>query len=242
MNLKRAVKNLTTRLGIEITRTGANTGKHQQRAMLLNHLAVDLVLDVGANVGQYASIHLRDWTGYTGRIASFEPVESCFAKFAGAALADTAWTAMPYGLSDVAGPRTINVPVGQEDLSSLHGYTTVGEKMTETTTTTAQEIDLRRLDDEIDALAKPADRLALKVDVQGHEAAVLRGAAETLKRVVLVEIEMPLVAMYDGQETFADLLAILADAGFSPVGMSSNYVDPETGRAMDADVFLVRLG
>jgi FkbM family methyltransferase len=238
--LKRAAKAAAAKLNVEIGRPGPN--RHAQRAVLLRHLGVDLVLDVGANVGQYAGIHLREWTEYDGRIASFEPVSGCYAQCAAAAQADADWVTLPYGLSDAEQTASITVPAGQEDLSSLHGFTEAGGKMIETTTTSAEQVPLRRLDDVIGDIAKPDDRLALKIDVQGHEAAVLRGAARTLERVVLVECEMPLVRMYDSQETFAELLATLSAAGFAPVGMQSNYVDPASGYAMDADVFLVRLG
>jgi FkbM family methyltransferase len=206
---------------------------------LLRHLDIDLVLDVGANEGQYARTHLRDWTGYRGRIASFEPVKACYAACASGARNDAAWATFAYGLSDTEVTRDITVPNGQTDLSSLHHPTTTGKRMIDAGSQT-EPVLLRRLDDAISEVARPADRLALKIDSQGHEAAVLRGATDTLPRVALVECEVPLVRMYEGQETLAELLAILAAAGFSPVGIESNYVDPETGFAMDADAFFVR--
>jgi FkbM family methyltransferase len=236
--LTRAAKAAASKFNVEIGRPGPN--RHAQRAMLLRHLAVDLVLDVGANIGQYAGTHLREWTRYEGRIASFEPVSACYAQCAAAAAVDPNWTTYAYGLSDTERTASITVPAGQEDLSSLHGFTATGGKMVETTTTSAEQVSLRRLDDVIGDVARADDLLALKIDVQGHEVAVLRGAHRTLERVVLVECEMPLVRMYDGQETFAELLDLLAAAAFSPVGMQSNYIDAATGYAMDADVFLVR--
>jgi FkbM family methyltransferase len=218
-----------------IQRSG-QPSKHSQRAILLDSLCVDIVLDVGANVGQYAGIHLRDWTGYRGRIASFEPVSACYARCAAMAIEDPSWVTFPYGLSDVEGTFPISVPAGNEDLSSLHDFTDVGKKamMIETTTTSIEQVTLRRLDDVIGDISSPTDRLALKLDVQGHETAVLRGSERTLRDVVLVECEMPLIRM------FAGLWELFAAAGFFPVGMQSNYVDSSSGYAMDADVFLAR--
>ncbi len=41
-------------------------------------------------------------------------------------------------------------------------------------------------------------RVWLKLDVQGHEARVLRGAAATLARVDAVELELPVSPQYEG--------------------------------------------
>jgi FkbM family methyltransferase len=237
MLLKAVLKTGAERIGLRAPRQT----RHTQRALLLGHLGIDLVLDVGANHGQYAGIHLREWTGYRGRIASFEPVANCYTRCASAANDDPLWATFSYGLSDVEATVPITVPTGQEDLSSLHALTDAGSQMIETTTVAVEPVSVRRLDDVIGEIARPVDRLALKLDVQGHEAAVLRGAERTLERVALIECEMPLVRMYEGQLTFAELLALLAGSGFRPVGMASNYVHPATGCAMDADVFLVRI-
>src|SRR4051812_49758697 len=50
----------------------------RQLAELLTRYAVNVVLDVGANVGQYGQLLRR--VGYTGHIVSFEPVPACFAE------------------------------------------------------------------------------------------------------------------------------------------------------------------
>ena len=237
--LARVLNAVARRAGLEVHRVGRQINKHEQRALLFHHMGVTLVLDVGANVGQYAGTHLRDWTGYSGRIASIEPVEASYRALARAAHNDDAWLTYRWGLSDVDGEvAAIHVPEGQTDLSSLHSVSRAGARMF-AGASTVEEVTLHRLDDVIDAIASPGDRLALKLDVQGHEAAVLRGAQRTLERVVLVECEMPLLAMYEGQETFEQLLATLRAADFVPVGMAGNYVEPTTGCAYDADVFFV---
>ena len=56
---------------------------------LLRKYRVDLVLDVGANRGQYAGQLRR--SGYTGRILSFEPVPEVFAELSRAAAGDDLW-------------------------------------------------------------------------------------------------------------------------------------------------------
>ncbi len=66
-------------------------GRHADhlRGLLLVELGVDLVIDVGANVGQYGT-QLRDW-GYRGRIMSFEPMRDEYAALSRLAEADGNW-------------------------------------------------------------------------------------------------------------------------------------------------------
>ena len=72
------------------------------RVQRINH-----VLDVGANVGQYAS-ELRA-LGYAGKITSFEPGRFAFAVLEEASRRDDAWQAFNYGLSDVDGPLALTL-------------------------------------------------------------------------------------------------------------------------------------
>lgn len=79
--------------------------------------------------------------------------------------------------------------------------------------------------DEISAPARTLDSLlgerglspdAIKIDVQGGEAAVLDGAGDTLSRSVLcAEIECSFAARYEGQETADRIIARMRDAGFA---------------------------
>jgi FkbM family methyltransferase len=237
--LERAARRAAKTVGLDLVRR-PEWNRHSQRRRIMDHLGVTLVLDVGANVGQYGR-RLRDWTGYAGRIVSFEPTRDAYRALAAEAARDGRWEALPYGLSDGAGAATIHVPLGHSDLSSISPLTPVGLAVAEGAEVVTETIELRRLDDVAGELLAPADRVLLKVDVQGHEREVLDGAAATLDRVVAVECELPLVAMYDRATGFLELVSQLSEAGFAPVGLESNYIDPRTGFAMDADAVFVRL-
>jgi FkbM family methyltransferase len=230
------LRQAAAKMGIEVRRTGADLNQHQQRKLLLDRLAVTLVLDVGANVGQYAGTHLRQWTGYDGRIASFEPAHASYGECAIASRDDDRWRTYAYGLSDSSATLTMRVPE-QSGLASVHAPTAEGAKFVGRTS--SETIEVKRLDDVIGDVSLPGDVLALKLDVQGHEAAALRGAVDTLARVALLEVELPLVEVYEGQGSFGELLASITAHGFRPVGIYSNYVDSDTGYAVDADVFFV---
>ena len=65
------------------------TPELDRRIKFLKNNAVTLVLDVGANIGQYGS-ELRS-IGYEGQIISFEPTSDAYTKLAALSKKDKKW-------------------------------------------------------------------------------------------------------------------------------------------------------
>jgi hypothetical protein len=59
----------------------------------LRQFKIDLVLDVGANMGQFAS-EIRH-CGYAGRIVSFEPLSQAHGQLLQSSAGDSLWEAYP---------------------------------------------------------------------------------------------------------------------------------------------------
>ena len=74
---------------------------------LFDHYQIDLVLDVGANHGQFGAM-LRE-EGYGGEIHSFEPVSSSYDKLVEAARNDKNWFTHKLAMAEERGEKTINV-------------------------------------------------------------------------------------------------------------------------------------
>ncbi len=54
----------------------------------------------------------------------------------------------------------------------------------------------------------------LKIDTQGYERPILDGAREVLSQVVGVQLELPLVHLYENTWSLGDALVYMGDAGF----------------------------
>jgi FkbM family methyltransferase len=68
--------------------------------------------------------------------------------------------------------------------------------------------------DEVAAKEKLAPADLLKIDTQGSELDILRGAANVLRETSLIEVEVEFYPMYEGQPVFSDLDPMLREAGF----------------------------
>ena len=72
---------------------------------LMSRRSVDLVLDVGANTGQFVRKLRR--AGYDGEIFSFEPLSAAFATLQHECSIDDAWTCHNLAIGDTDGDASI---------------------------------------------------------------------------------------------------------------------------------------
>jgi FkbM family methyltransferase len=214
--------------------------EEQRRSRLLRTLAVDLVLDVGANAGQYVRDLRR--IGYRGRIVSFEPLSAAFAKLERACANDATWDCRRLALGSTAGSSEINV-AGNSYSSSLLGMEERHERSApESAYVGTETIEVATLDSVFGEVAGDASRAYLKLDVQGYEIEVLRGAAESLPRVVAVQAELSLVPLYEGGPVMREVMDHLDGLGFRLAGLEGGHWDRATGEMLQADGVFVREG
>src|SRR5580765_4122751 len=106
--MKNGIKRVLRALGFELRRYSIQTSAGAQLDRLVKYLGVDLVLDVGSNVGQYAQ-ELRSH-GYRGPIVSFEPSATAHAGLTKAAQGDGGWSVAPrMALGSTGGEATLHV-------------------------------------------------------------------------------------------------------------------------------------
>lgn len=205
------------------------------RRALLRDQHITRVLDVGANVGQYARSLRSD--GYVGDIVSFEPNPSAAAALVQTAAGDARWHIEPVALGSTAGSLRLHVTVDSLSTSLLapnaeYGYGFMDEVQEEV------EVEVKLLDDINTSVSGSAT--LLKLDVQGFELEVLRGAERTLQSVAAVECELSLVPLYHGQALIEDVVAHLRHAGLHPVCLVRGFTDPKTHEVVQVDGLFVR--
>lgn len=209
-----------------------------RRMRILDDNGVTVVLDVGANRGQFAS-ELRIG-GYGGRIVSFEPLATAYAALHQAAGDDPLWECRHLALSDSDGETELHVSENAVSSSLLDMETRHLEAAPASRYIATERVRQARLDALADELRLPGDGVYLKLDVQGSEARALEGALDTLSRVVAIETELSLVPLYRDQPLFREMLDFLDDAGYDLVSLEPAYADPRNGHVLQVDGILLR--
>jgi len=233
------LQRIARRLGYDLAPRRKARSPDAQLAAVLERFSISCVLDVGANVGQYA-LRLREW-GYRGRIVSFEPLAEAHARLLRRAAGDPAWqVAPPIAIGDRDGEVQIEVSA-ELDMSSILPQSALLRRVSPSSAVTRRErVPLARVDRIASAWLQPDDEVFLKIDVQGYERQVLEGAGDLLSRLRGIQLEMSLVACYDGEPGFHDLLDLLESAGFELFLLLPGYFERKLARQLQVDGVFIR--
>ena len=237
------LKSALARCGLEIRRKRNEAiDVYRRRGVKIMRYAADrgitVLLDVGANEGQYAE-GLRA-VGFGNRIVSFEPVAATFAELKRRTDGAANWEARQIALGDSDGKTTIQIG-GNSECSSLLSTNERHVQAYPPSAVCGQEsIEVRRLDTIRREILKTTDRVFLKLDIQGYELKALRGALETLPQVEMIDIELSLVPLYDGQPLLIEMLQFLEENGFVPVSLENAFIDGRNEHALQIDAIFLR--
>ncbi len=237
--LQQRLRRLGRRLGIEIGRYPAQYAD-RRRGDLLRRAGVNVVLDVGANEGQFAAA-LRGPGGYGGYIWSFEPGAEAFARLSEVSAADPLWQCRRLALMDRNGELRLHVAEGT-NLSSFLASSKMGVAAMGAGIASRHEevVCAARLDAVLDSLDVDPGSAFLKLDVQGSEGRVLDGAGGILERLLGVQLELPLVALYEEQVPAFTLVERLRQAGFQMVLVEPGYFDDASALMLEFDALFLR--
>lgn len=153
--------------GYELIRRTRQPSLDSHLPQLLSRYNIDLVLDVGANIGRFGK-QLRDH-GYTSEIHSFEPVGRTFEKLQKACRNDRLWSAHKLAMGDAPGRQSINITASADFTSFLEPNAFGKAQYKELDVAQTETVEIGTIDDFLEAnVENTADRrIFLKMDTQG---------------------------------------------------------------------------
>lgn len=235
----RLLRGLLNRAGFDVQRLTVHGSRDVHLIRVLDHFGIDLVLDVGANAGQYGAGLCR--FGYRGQIVSFEPLEHAHRELERAAAASKHWRVAPR-MALGAEDAEIDIHVAGNSVSSsiLAMLPTHVRAAPGSAYVRSEKVRVRRLDAVAREYLDGCRRVLLKIDTQGYEDHVLTGAAGILDRIAAVQVELSLVPLYAGQRLMDEMRARIESAGFELFAIFPGYVDESSGRTLQLDGLFVR--
>jgi FkbM family methyltransferase len=215
-----------------LSRGVAASVEHEEVPFQLEHRTV---IDVGASKGQFALFAQHRFP--EAQIHSFEPLPGPAATLQRVTGGRVSLAMVALGSE--AGPARMNVS-SRDDSSSL---LPIGERQVREFPGTGREsvamVEVSTLDSQLDrALERPC---LLKIDVQGLELEVLKGAVSTLPQVDEALVECSFVELYEGQALADEVIAFMLGLGLRLRGFHGT-VFTEDGEPVQADLLFRRDG
>jgi FkbM family methyltransferase len=234
---KQAVHRTLHRFGLDVHRFVWLNSVETRRRHALTERGVSVLLDVGANTGMYAQE--ARLLGFNGRIISFEPSSETYERLEQSTAHDPQWECRRLALGDRDGSSQLKLSANTYSSSFLPLTDRGLRAAPESKYVGTENVRVARLDALREELIDLDTRVFLKLDVQGTEQQVLRGARATLNQVEAIEVEVSIQPVYDGQALITEIVAYLDDAGFDLVALEPAFRDPRTGKLLQLDAFFL---
>jgi len=242
MRLHRKIPQL---FGYELIRSKKHPTIESHLKILFNQLNINLVFDVGANIGQYGSL-LRKKVGYKGHIISFEPVKEVFHNLRTNIAHDSKWTAYNYALGASDGFSKINV-TSSTDFSSFlkpnefaHAIRPSDSKVNR-----VEEVTVKTLDsiysEVISRTGIESPRVFLKMDTQGFDHEVIKGTKGTIEGIFGLQSELSVKPIYENMPTYIESLNLYRDKGFEITAIYPVSRDDLTLQLIEMDCILSKV-
>lgn len=232
-----ALNRILGRFGVALKRNRDRRDATKLFLRKCNERGVAAVLDVGANVGQFG--HECREKGWTGSILSFEPPPKAHAALQRAAAGDQRWQVAP--ACGVGSHRhSIKLHLSRDSVSS--SVLPVSEGIADLNSGSEQleaiDIEVAPLD-ELAGSALPQP-FGLKIDTQGFELEVLRGAGAVLAQTEVAVIEITFAHLYENGARCGEVMQFMERAGFVCIGMVEAFANVPEEEVLQVDAALLR--
>ena len=238
--MKEYIHRTLRRLGFAVRRLESSSDEYQVIKDTLRVSGADVVLDVGANVGQYGDLLLE--TGFAGDLISFEAIPEVHGRLVAHARARSRkWVVAPCAaLGSKAGETVINIAGNSVSSSLLPMRSEHVAAAPESAYVRTEVVKVERLDELARKFTGPHRRVMIKIDTQGYELEVLAGATGLLPQAVALQLELSLVPLYEGAPTFIDAIHYMESRGFELFSVAPGFKDKQTGRLLQMDGMFLR--
>lgn len=222
------IRSIFKSLGYELVNLKSGLGKgtpENELLKILQTINTDLVLDIGANRGQFGTA-LYGY-GYAHKMLSFEPLSKAYAELEQNAKGNANWSVYERCcVGHEEGETVIQVSALQGNSSVLDMKSTPFNVRNSAyiAKETVPQITLGTLNTHL--LIQSAKNIFVKMDIQGFEHFVLSALPTANYKINGFYIELSLVKLYDGQEDYLYICNQLKKLGYDLV-----YVQPESIRS-----------
>ncbi|SNR36576.1 FkbM family methyltransferase [Lutibacter flavus] len=227
MKFKKSLKKVLKYLGYDFVKLNGKLGygtKENELVKLLNEVNTDLIIDIGANKGQFGK-EIYSY-GYKNKIISIEPLSIVYEKLVENSKPFPLWTIyekccmgneekeVEINISNLIGNSSIlDIKNTKYNVPNSHYVKKEISKQITLVTLNKNEI------------IKQAKNVFIKMDIQGYEHMVLSKVKEVNYNIVGFYLELSLVNLYEGQKDYLEICNQLKKLDYDLVYINPEYIN-----------------
>jgi FkbM family methyltransferase len=210
---------------------------HKLNHFWIKQAGIKTVIDVGAHSGEFSSAIRAVLPA--AHIYAFEPLEECHQRLRERLGGNGSLESFQVAVGDHSGmidfwrssfPKSSSALAMSKLHQTAFPWSADNDRLTVRLETLDHCIGQRNF----------SSKVFLKIDVQGYEDRVLRGASQLMKRVDYVLVEVSFMPLYEDQARFHEIYDILLGSGFCYAGNMEQLLSPQDGSILQADALFVR--
>ncbi len=237
INIKESIRKILHKVDLDVINYSVST--YARIKQILDYHKINLVLDVGANKGQYHNSLRR--LGYSGKIISFEPLSDAYAELLKSSTKDPLWKIAPrIAIGNEEGEISINIAGNSASSSLLPMLDRHRNAAPESAYIGSETVKITRLDSICPSYISQDSQIFLKIDVQGYEQKVLEGSQGILPQVKAIQLEVSFVPLYQGDLIFGDMLDYMNHLGYALAYLNPCFFDVNKVQLLQADAIFCR--
>jgi FkbM family methyltransferase len=226
------IKKILNRFGYDILHLPTDPIVRRRMHLISKH-SIDLLFDIGANTGQFAS-SMRS-LGYKGKIISFEPLPDAFTQLSQNAAYDPLWDVVNIAVGNHDGETIIHISQNSYSSSILEILPAHIQSAPDSIYTGSVNVPIRKVDTIIDQYYKQGMNLLVKIDTQGYERQVFEGCLNSLDKIIGLQMELSLSPLYVGETLMQEMLHLLNSYNYKLMHIEPGHQDYETGELLQVE-------
>ena len=236
---KKTIKKFLSNLDLKVMVKSKNQSNFDILIKLINKYKIDLVLDVGANEGQFAK-KIREH-GYIKKIISFEPLSCAYDKLIKNSKNDDNWKIFRRcAIGNENTKSQINISNYSLSSSLLEFDNAHLKARPDIAMINSEAVDIIRLDSLFDELNFKDNKILLKMDTQGYESHIIDGSKKMLQQCKIVFSELSLHNLYKQQKTWIDIIEKLKQSEFKLASIENGFFNPSNNLLLQVDAIFIK--
>ena len=204
----------------------------------LIYFKIDLVLDVGANTGQFSEKIIK--LGYKKKIISFEPMSEAHRELSLKSKKIKNWQIYDrVGVGKQKSIKTLNISKNSVSSSILEISKNKLNQEPNAKFIKKEKINLISLNDLLKKKIYKKKRIFLKIDTQGYEKQIIIGASKVLNRIHCIMLEASITPLYKGEVNYLNIIEFMKKKGFYVWAIERGFSNKKIGKVNQIDVIFI---